>query len=325
MQKIQLLFIVVIATQILNAQTGTNGFGGGNGTEANPFEIYTKEHLEALADSVNSSAPSPIDNWSKGKYFKLMNDINDSVRTVIGKQFHRFEGFFDGQNCKIILAIDAPKEDYIGLFGNLLGAVIKNIIVGGYVNGNIMVGGIAGFSYDVSITNCINLANISGHLYVSGISGFSYNASIIDCMNVGNINGYIFIGGFVGLGYGVSMINCMNSGNVNGDGVIGGIIGQIAPLQDISLNSSITNCMNLGNISGGGAIGGIAGLLYNDNDNTLIANCMNAGSIIGYSNIGGIIGNTANNEATITDCINVGIVEGEREIKETTGAIVGEE
>ena len=28
-------------------------FGGGEGTEENPFRIYTRKHLEELADSVN--------------------------------------------------------------------------------------------------------------------------------------------------------------------------------------------------------------------------------------------------------------------------------
>ena len=54
-------------------------FGGGNGTQANPYQIANKRHLELLADSVNNDYY-----WSIDKYFKVMNDINDTVRTVIG-------------------------------------------------------------------------------------------------------------------------------------------------------------------------------------------------------------------------------------------------
>jgi hypothetical protein len=45
-----ILFIVfIISNAPLFAQ-----FGGGDGTEANPYQIRTKAHLELLADSVNN-------------------------------------------------------------------------------------------------------------------------------------------------------------------------------------------------------------------------------------------------------------------------------
>ena len=152
MKKFIILIAIAIATQIANAQ----GFGGGNGSQANPYLIETKEHLEALADSVNNSDPYLYYNWSVGKYFKVMNDITDSVRTVIGNNvnnINRFMGHFDGQGYKITLAIDKSTENYVGLFGTVanssfLGvisnATIENVIVDGYVIGYDYVAGIMG-------------------------------------------------------------------------------------------------------------------------------------------------------------------------------------
>ena len=59
----------------------------GAGTETDPWQITSRRCLEALAGSVNSSPsnnPATGVNWSVGKYFKVMNDITDSVRTMIG-------------------------------------------------------------------------------------------------------------------------------------------------------------------------------------------------------------------------------------------------
>jgi hypothetical protein len=48
--------------------------GEGDSTVSNPYEIYTKAHFEELADSVNNGI-----NWSKNKYFIIMNNITDSI------------------------------------------------------------------------------------------------------------------------------------------------------------------------------------------------------------------------------------------------------
>ena len=47
-----------------------NGFGGGNGTAENPYQIYTGAELAYLAYSTNNGTTY------SGMYFKLMNDID---------------------------------------------------------------------------------------------------------------------------------------------------------------------------------------------------------------------------------------------------------
>ena len=154
-----------------NISLFSNPFGGGLGTETDPFRIYTKEHIEELADSVNNSPTTP-NNWSKGKYFILMNDITDSVRTVIGYNNRAFQGNFDGNNKKIILGLDYYNTNPVALFGLAVKCELKNIIVSGYVIGMVHIGGIAGRSENnVVISNCINLGFIKGHYAVGGILG----------------------------------------------------------------------------------------------------------------------------------------------------------
>ncbi|MCL2039533.1 MAG: hypothetical protein FWG85_03785 [Bacteroidetes bacterium] len=245
-------------------------FGGGNGSEFSPFEIHTKAHLELLADSVNNSASYPTDNWSKDKYFKVMNNITEPVTTFIGTASRPFQGNFDGQNYTITLAIDMPAEYYVGLFGYMRSATIKNVIVNGYVNASDRVGGIAGYASGSSISNCINTGSVSGNNTVGGIAGCGYNASISNCMNIGNISGDDYVGGIAGEFY-TSISNCMNIGNISGKGHVGGINGS-SPLLSIT-----TYCVNYGFVKGiDSGVGGINGHLYDT-----IENCINTGIVEG--------------------------------------------
>jgi hypothetical protein len=105
--KMKKTFITLIIAFIISNVT-LNAFGGGDGTAANPYQIHTREHLEALTDSMLNT-----NGWSKGKYFIVMNDITDPIKTPIGlenkhlvlSRFAVFEGDFNGNNKKITLAI----------------------------------------------------------------------------------------------------------------------------------------------------------------------------------------------------------------------------
>ncbi|MBX3008444.1 MAG: hypothetical protein KF816_10495 [Melioribacteraceae bacterium] len=60
------IFIVLFfLTQIIYGQ-----FGGGTGTEGDPYQISTAEHLAAIATNVSSGTTYA------NTYFKLMNDLD---------------------------------------------------------------------------------------------------------------------------------------------------------------------------------------------------------------------------------------------------------
>ena len=108
--KVKIKIILIFAIFVCFSNYVYSQFGGGSGTQNSPYEIYNLQHLEALADSVKNG-----NNWSRNKYFKVMNDITDSVRTVIGitgknylENSKPFRGNFDGNNktrFKILLDI----------------------------------------------------------------------------------------------------------------------------------------------------------------------------------------------------------------------------
>ena len=224
------ILIFIIANLYLQAQ-----FSGGNGTEATPYEIRTLAELEAVSDFPD-------------KHFIQMQNITDSLR----KPIPYFSGVFDGNNYTIILAIDFcainPHCDYrtdCGLFQYINGAIIKNVVVAGYiepVNGQ-FAGGVVGFAQNSEIYNCINMANIkSGFGCVGGIAGHFEKGKITHCINLGNVISDAFVGGIVGHFWIGNIINCINAGFISAENnIVGGIVGMCE-----RYDYTLINCINTG-------------------------------------------------------------------------------
>ena len=94
---------------------------------------------------------------------------------------------------------------------------------------------------------------------------------------------------------------------------VGGVLGDArgyVKLQDITVNMTIT--------ASGGKVGGILG--FSDNGGNAITNCHNLGNIEGSGNsVGGIAGYMRNYGDSVSDCSNEGTVNGKAEV----GGIVG--
>ena len=217
-----LFFTVAFIASDLKAQ-----FGGGAGTEESPYLIYTKEHLSELADSVNGGY-----DWSKNLFFHLMNDITDSVRTVIGlgptfrsEEFvcllrrstqrttwdrlknyvkkevkdsslaHSFQGYFNGRGHKITLAINMPTENNVGLFGCVSGdGLILDLDVDGYVIGYSRVGGFVGYvRMSFASKSFYMFSELNNNATITSTDGKVTSAGGIIGVAVGNKNNTIFI------------------------------------------------------------------------------------------------------------------------------------
>ena len=307
-------------------------FGGGNGTENNPYQIKTRQHLEELADSVENSPSNNSAthyNWSRNKYFIVTQNITDTVRTVIGKNntnaYKYFQGNFDGGGHKIILGI-IYMQISVGLFGNIYNETnkadtisISNVITEGYVKGNERVGGIVGSENGsfIKIINCINNCDVTSFsdnsLYVGGIAGaIANNCNIENCINNGKISGYTLTSG-IGAIYSSTVENCINNGVIEGireySNYVGGIASEV-------YNSKVISCLNIGTIKGNDYVGGISA---STSVRIEILNCKNHGLVVGNDAVGGILGRLG--MGTVANCINGNVVEGKTK---NVGCIVGE-
>lgn len=257
----------VSGSGIINGGTfnGTPDHITGSGTETDPYQIGTAAGLIWFRDIVNgSNGQTP----NHGACAVLMNDIvlNDGTFdangtytrgssntapekwTPIGKYTDDndktpYTGTFDGQGHTIKgLYVNSASDAYVGLFGCLEGAAVRNLTVDGYVQGCNTVGGIAGYASNAAIENCSNHCSVTGSSTskIGGIAGLNFDgAKIIDCYNVGTIrnsNVYEACGGIV-WGNAGTVSNCYNVGTISGNVYDGEIVG--------SNSGTVENCYYL--------------------------------------------------------------------------------
>ena len=210
-----------------------SAFCGGNGSEANPYQICNAQGLAHLASLLNEGKGNAL----SGKYFILMNDIDLSAypnwmpigRYVSATDFTKtFQGNFNG-NHHVITNLTIRSGSQIGLFGYIRGATIQNLgIVSGNVSGGSYVGGLVGWTtFNSLIFQCYSKVSVTGNF--DNVGGLVGNTSATDISNsyaTGNVAGNENIGGLVGNAYSADISDSYATGNVTGNDRIGGIVGE---------------------------------------------------------------------------------------------------
>lgn len=220
----------------------------GKGTANDPYLISNVAQLEYLRDQSN------LGNGQITAHAKLVNDIDLAYASASSwipvSKSNAFAGTFDGNgHCIKNLYSSFYQGGYVGLFGYVNGATIKNLTVEGVIESSCSNQGmIAGQSVGANFYNCVakGRINTSGSAdYVGGITGWVTRnspsipvvrscASYVDIVSTGT-----FAGGIIGKSSNsISMEACANYGNVTGKINVGGLMGYTDPKSD----SHITNC-----------------------------------------------------------------------------------
>lgn len=289
----------------------------GSGTASAPYQIKTVENLQMLSQQVNKGT-----NY-KGKYFKLMTDLDISTMTsrfrVIGdSESHAFAGTFDGNGKTIFnLELETGGDNFVGLFGVLDAAgTIKNLNMKGinYVASGSYIGGIVGKCIG-NLENCTVEGKIAvKNVIAGGVAGYVYGV-LKNSSFSGSISGFGDTGGVAGANYG-QVLKCWANASVTMDGYIssmnratGGVVGsQVAGNRT---DCQTADCYFVGSVSdtyGYGYIGGVVGEALKGK----VTRCFNVGSVSTmtseevHGSAGGVIGFTL--ELTVTDCYNAGTV-----------------
>lgn len=206
----------------------------GDGTEASPYIIEDGEMLAWLAKTVNDASSV------KSIYAELADDINlgNNPWTPIGKDFHEFQGSFDGKGYTVS-GINVKDTKDAGLFGVIKGAEIKNLIVSGTISGTENAGGIAGKAQSIAckFTNCGNEASVNGKA-AGGIlgksAGYDEKCDFSGCYNIGKINATVRAGGIVGdfSGFKTGLVirNSYNTGEIISTQYAGGLVASNATI-----------------------------------------------------------------------------------------------
>ena len=271
----------VYSFRISQAETlGSYTFATEGDGDSKVYLINDEDDLEALAAYVNADKK----NTCEGLTFKLNNDITmKGEHTAIGRYDYNtnylFKGTFDGNN-KTITGLTINKtsgsdaDNYQGLFGYVLNAVIKDVtLVDCNITGYRNVGGIVGAIYGSNdahavIQNChvsgtiaSIIANANNH---GGIAGYCKNVDVTGCTVTGNVT------------------------NKESSSYYGGIVGEA------NTTTTITSCESSANVTGGGSNhGGIAGSCWESK----LSQCLTTGTI-NQTEDNALIGNDYNGQYT---------------------------
>ena len=304
----------------------------GNGTEAEPYEIYTASDL----NNINSYS-----------YYKLMNDIDLSewiqtnspttgwvpIGLSGGGSMHQL----DGDGHKVMGLWSNASTDFYGLIASTHGATIcnlsiytadgkklkggnntgivvgkaenttfNNVTVNGDVQGNDNVGGIVGYCQGNTYTNCRMNGSVEGDNFVGGLASNSSGNITSSCANV-VVTGNNYVGGLVGESSS-SITECYSTGTVSATNNINCYAGGITGVN----NGSITDCYSAADLNSGivdGSVannelqqyaGGIAGYNYG-----AVTRCFASGNIFAVKFGGGIVGYNDGANATTSKCFAI--------------------
>lgn len=224
-----------------SAKTGP--FSGGEGTAEKPYLISSVEDLQEMDVLTNQGK-------TKGVHFELTKDLTEVPFTGVVGSVDNFFGNFNGNNHCILLNINKPEAQFVGLFGCVFGGTIKNLQVKGNVIGKSQVGGAVGQAcQNAYLENIVNYCNVTGYASVGGVAGEvltqepSAGCIVSKCANYGTITGKSMTGGVIG-GCGQQVGNDIkfiaNYGYINGNYKPGGLIGNARAYDKIyyGLNAS---------------------------------------------------------------------------------------
>ncbi len=287
----------VVGVECVNASGGY--FAGGSGTTEDPYTI---------------AAPAQLD-WVRyifrGCAFKLTTDISldpyidDHARGSwgpIGSVAEPFTGIFDGSNHSITNLEVTGTSYRVGLFGQTVGATIKDLRVSGNVEGRGFVGGLIGQAETTTVTHVSAAVEITAsHSNAGGLIGAALDVSIEKSSASGNITmalgqeyGGGLVGEYVSNAPGVHISQSFASGNVAGvrssglgTKLVGGLIGSIGAM-DLSSATTITDVYATGDVSGDGQVGGLIG----NAGLTTITRAFASGINNSHDGSGGLIGIT---------------------------------
>lgn len=252
-----LLAVVMVWSLLPTAVLAAGGELAGDGRADSPYQIAGAADLMAFAEMVNGGKSGICAELTANI------DLTGEDWVPIGVKGASYSGTFDGKYFTVTLDITADgsyEYEYIGLFGYLKNAAIRNLKTDGSIRVTAdcqsypVVGGIAACVGSYSgFTNCKNAIAITvdeGTVLngngVGGIVGMMYaDATFEQCTNWGDIsigsNAYSMgVGGIAGYSDAVIQISyCYNYADIEYyDDVMGGLIGSCNDITAVGCYSA---------------------------------------------------------------------------------------
>ncbi|MCL1845343.1 MAG: cellulase family glycosylhydrolase [Defluviitaleaceae bacterium] len=313
----------------------------GAGTEADPWQISTIEHLAWVRDNhALADIPGFPNAPTRGaRHFSLVNNIDATSAgnsVMIGTIAMPFAGIFcganpDGGNFNIHLNINAPNMDDVGLFRDMLGlnGRVQNLDLSGSVTGRRFVGGLSGAMRAFTVDNVHSSVVVTGASEVGGLVGAVQNVTLwqsdpevthFSTLRNSSASGDVTAttssaGGLVASNSGIIETSSA-SGNVSGTDIVGGLVAWS--------NGSIENSFASGDVAGNNNVGGLVGHMIVAVDLTpSTSNSYAVGAVSGSSNVGGLVGNLQGGSISNSAALSPSVNGTGTSIGSVTGATIG--
>lgn len=209
-------------------------YAGGSGTQADPYQIETWEHLHSIRDNQTAYfiLNNTIDSNTEGylEYASSNANSGNGWQPII-QGADRFEGELDGNGYVVKdLYIDRTSENNVGFFGYVgTGSLVTNF---GLVNidvsgGQFNTGGLVGSHDGGTITKCFTTGSVSGTEDVGGLIGDdSQGGTTNKCYSACNVTGSDGVGGLIGAIGTQSLSDSYSVGPVSAPTESGGLVGR---------------------------------------------------------------------------------------------------
>ena len=303
-------------------------YGGGAGTEPNPYRIGNVADWTTLALTT--------EDWDK--YFLLANNIDfggDDV-TPVGTSDEPFTGAFDGNGHAgnlnqfprrpvywSLCVLGAGEIHDLGVEGAMYqvqvcrGPAGRN---GGGTVTRVTTGMVAGrtptwgpvywrlcWGKTGGTTSCFTLCRNGRERQQSHRRPESNTEGTLQTCYATGGGGTVNVGDLAGMNNGGTIISCCAMGTVAGSNPVGGLVGYNNATSTISLCYSTAAVSATGSYSGGLVGNNYGGISY----------CYARGVVAGESVVGGLVGQ--NTTASVRQCYSTGVVTGNVEL----GGLIG--
>jgi len=294
-------------------------FGGGSGSQSDPWMIEDVDDLQAMKDfpaaffklASNIDASATVD-WNGGLGFVPIGQRRAGVIPIPPV----FTGGLDGDNFIIRgLTINRVAEDRVGLFGNTIGCIVKNLVLEDFsISGRLFVGGLVGEAGLLGDNDCV----FEDVVFSGSVRGV-WASGVISSIEIGGLFGNVTSS---------AIRRCYVKAMVLGDVTTGGMAGrfrdclvedsksecEVRPTEPslllfgsslgvfagASRNTRYSNCYAEGLVEGEKRIGGFTGF---SRDDSVFLNCYASVSMIAEgAKIGGFCGESFESSSVFTGC-----------------------
>ncbi|MEN6411520.1 MAG: GLUG motif-containing protein, partial [Veillonellales bacterium] len=217
-----------------------------------------------------------------------------------------FTGTFDGDVHTIKGLTITSNASCVGLFGSSTGTIRDvglehDTITGTGNNGYYYpVGGLVGYNYNGTITNCYATGTVStttSNSYVGGLVGWNHNGTITNCYAAGTVSttaSYSDVGGLVGNNLHGTITDCYAVETASATASISSVGGLVG-----GNGGTIKDCYAMGTVSGTGSSSDVGGLVGYNGSGIKITDCYAAEAVSATDSSSSVGGLAGKNDGTV--------------------------